>query len=305
MSHKWENAPQRANKDTKQFRKNSQVWFWGVEVVGSGAIAGLTGGILWNRNTLQGWQVGLITFGAFVIGFFLIYGLVFLWNLFRTPYRQRNEARDKVDQYQREHDKPVSKYYDQIAKEKTSTHWENLANLAQAIAIEMTTPFSIDQRYLVQGLDNRDDGIRTLIFSLDNNESFDYHTSPEYIKNDSDWTLYDYLQIHLKEDYPDWQNQIDVLKTTVVNLHNKLHDLSQIASNITNEWQIIIGVDWVSDLSVNAGELSSKVRDAILPMQDGVMEAHIACWKAIKPIRAKLFTLAKRKTFKGKCPICP
>ena len=305
MFHQWENAPQRANKDTKRFRKNSQVWFWGVEVVGSGAIAGLTGGILWNRNALQGWQVGLITFGVFVGGFFLIYGLVFLWNLFRAPYHQRNEARAKVDQYEREHNKPVSKYYDQIAKDKTNTHWENLANLSQEIAIEMTTPFSIDQRYLGIELDNRDDGIRTLIFSLDNNEIFDYRTSPDYIKNDVDWMLYDYLQIHLKEEYPDWQNQMETLKNTVIYLHNKLHDLSQVATNITNEWQIIIGVDWSSNVSVNAGDLSSRVREAIIPMQNDVMAAHIACWKAIKPIRVKLFALAKRRTFKGECPACP
>lgn len=62
-------------------------------MIGAGAIAGLTAGILWERSILSAWQVGLITFGVFAIGFLIIYALIFLWNLFRTPYRQRNEAR--------------------------------------------------------------------------------------------------------------------------------------------------------------------------------------------------------------------
>ena len=85
----------RAGRDTDNFR-SKRLWFWGVEVVGSGAIAGLTALLLWDRSTLPGWEVGLITFGVFVGGFFLIYGMVYLRFLFRAPYRQRDEAREET-----------------------------------------------------------------------------------------------------------------------------------------------------------------------------------------------------------------
>lgn len=82
--------------DTERFRSKGP-WFWGVEVIGAGAIAGLTAAVLWEKNILHGWQVGLITFGVFAVGFFVIYGMIFLWNLFRAPYRQRNEARVEIE----------------------------------------------------------------------------------------------------------------------------------------------------------------------------------------------------------------
>ena len=81
----------RAGKDTENFR-SKRTWFFGVETLGSGAIAGLTALMLWDRSASPGWLVGLITFGVFTGGLFLIYGLIYIWNLFRAPYRQRNEA---------------------------------------------------------------------------------------------------------------------------------------------------------------------------------------------------------------------
>jgi hypothetical protein len=95
-----QSAPSRAGEDNEKFR-SKLLWFLGFEVVGSGAIAGLTAWILWDRSKLHGWQVGLITFGVFVGGLFLIYGLIFLWNLFRAPYKQRNEARAMVTKLQK------------------------------------------------------------------------------------------------------------------------------------------------------------------------------------------------------------
>jgi len=52
--------------------------------------------MLWDRNGLRGWQVGLVTFTVFVVGLFLIYGAVFLFHLIYAPYRQRNEARNMI-----------------------------------------------------------------------------------------------------------------------------------------------------------------------------------------------------------------
>ncbi|MGD0353381.1 MAG: hypothetical protein ABSB38_07800 [Dehalococcoidia bacterium] len=49
-------------------------------------------------NKISNWQVGLLTFLVFVFGLFFIYGVIYVWNLFRAPYRQRNEAIDKVDE---------------------------------------------------------------------------------------------------------------------------------------------------------------------------------------------------------------
>jgi len=221
MQTKWENTATRACKDTESFRKNSWVWFWGVEVIGSGALAGLTGGFLWNRSTLSGRIVGFITFGVFVGGIFLIYGLVILWNLFLASYRQRNELRAKVEQYEQEQNHPKSKYYDQIAKETTNKHWENLAILAQELASKMELPFSIDQRYLNLKFDKNDDGIHALMF-IDYCNSFDYEISDDYVKSDADWGLYSYLQNHLIAEDNSWMDNMSKFKETVEILHNKL-----------------------------------------------------------------------------------
>lgn len=87
-----ESSWSKAVKDTESFRQNNRWWFRTVDVLGSGAIAGLTAWMLWDRSTLKSWQVGIITFSVFVVGIFFIYGLIYLWNLFRAPYRQRNEV---------------------------------------------------------------------------------------------------------------------------------------------------------------------------------------------------------------------
>jgi hypothetical protein len=86
----------RAAKDTEEFRKNSPRWFWSVDVAGSAALAGLT--TTFTKNTVPNLPVGVLTFFAFVFGMVLIYGIIYLWNLFCAPYRQRNEARQELKQ---------------------------------------------------------------------------------------------------------------------------------------------------------------------------------------------------------------
>ena len=231
--------------------------------------------------------------------------VIFIWNIFRTPYRQRNEARAKVEEYEQERDNPDSKYYDQNAEKATIKHWEDLAILCEDVKSRLSLPFSIDQHYLGLQLDKDADGIKAVIFFIDSFESFDYETSPDYIKSNADWGLYDYLQVHLMIEDHDWINKMETLKEAVSNLHNKLHTLSEVASDITNEWQIIVEADWSSDVSVDAGDLSFQVRETIKPMQDDVILAYGTCYKVVELIKIKLSDLAKRRTFKGKCLACP
>jgi len=64
-------------------------------VVGSGLLAALTACLTY--NSLTRFQVGIVTFSVFVLGFFIIYGTIYVFNLLRTPYRQRNEARREIE----------------------------------------------------------------------------------------------------------------------------------------------------------------------------------------------------------------
>lgn len=94
-----ETAFKRACKETEEFR-NSAKSFWTFEIVGA-AVFGLGGAYVGyllmpaQPSLFQqfvcpgiGGVIGLIT------GLVIVFGLIFLWNLFRAPYRQRNEARN-------------------------------------------------------------------------------------------------------------------------------------------------------------------------------------------------------------------
>ena len=106
-----ETAWQRACKDTVAFRKESNWWFWGVEVVGTAAFAtlgGLIGFSCLPANSSAYSQNAYPTVGAAigaVLGFALAYAGMLGLNLLRAPYRQRDEARQqvrKLEQSQRE-----------------------------------------------------------------------------------------------------------------------------------------------------------------------------------------------------------
>lgn len=98
MEQERETAIRRASKDTENFRNSSKWWFWGVDVLGSAALAAITTALI--INTLPNWVVGVLTFVVFVFGMAVIYGLIYLWNLFRAPYQQRNEARTALQDLQ-------------------------------------------------------------------------------------------------------------------------------------------------------------------------------------------------------------
>lgn len=115
-----ESSWRRAQGDTKRFRRSPKS-FWGLEIVGA-AVLGFGGSLLGflltpiDRSRLvqflypaAGGVVGII------VGLVLVFFLIFLWNLFRAPYRQRdeqylrwNEAREKVVKLEEERIPKVS-----------------------------------------------------------------------------------------------------------------------------------------------------------------------------------------------------
>jgi hypothetical protein len=103
----------RAWRDTENFR-NSAKFFWIWEVMGA-TVAGVIGGIIgaWqipeNSGTLQqylypaiGGAVGII------VGAVIVFVLIFIWHLFRVPYRQRDEAIELAKQVQQKYDSILS-----------------------------------------------------------------------------------------------------------------------------------------------------------------------------------------------------
>jgi hypothetical protein len=89
---------QKAWNDTEKFRNESKIWFWGVEIVGGGALFGVIGSLTGfnlmpiNPDSFQQNAYPVVGGGlGVVIGFILIFTVIFFWNSFRAPYRQRDE----------------------------------------------------------------------------------------------------------------------------------------------------------------------------------------------------------------------
>jgi len=108
-----ESVWRRAWKDTETFRKSAK-FFWIWEVTGA-TVAGVIGGIIgaWltpeNSGTLQqslypaiGGAVGII------VGAVIVFALIFIWHLFRAPYRQRDDAIELAKQVQQKYDSILS-----------------------------------------------------------------------------------------------------------------------------------------------------------------------------------------------------
>lgn len=88
---------QRAWQDTEGFRQTTKSLLL-VEVV-AGAAFGVLGGIVgvWmtptHTTTFQQYLYPAIGAAAgLVLGWVLVFGLIYVWNLFRAPYRQSNDA---------------------------------------------------------------------------------------------------------------------------------------------------------------------------------------------------------------------
>ena len=96
-------AYQRACQETELFRKTG--WSFYVWEVGGAAVFGVVGGFIgfWltPSNTTTTGQFAWPTIGGglgVIIGFTIVFGGIFVWNLYRAPYRQRDEARKIVKQ---------------------------------------------------------------------------------------------------------------------------------------------------------------------------------------------------------------
>jgi hypothetical protein len=119
----WESIWHRASKDTERLRR-SKKWYWAVDVMGGGAVfAGIGGWLGWRLTPLDAtistqviWPLVGTGIGV-ILGVAFIYGLVFIWYLFRAPYRQRNEARNKVETLKQELNK-VTKGRDEVRAER-------------------------------------------------------------------------------------------------------------------------------------------------------------------------------------------
>jgi hypothetical protein len=93
MEKNNESSWARARRDTENFRKNSLLWFLGVEVVASSVISSVSAGLLAVRTDLKFVQIVLLTLAVFVVGLLLVYCLIFLAHVVLAPYRQRNTLR--------------------------------------------------------------------------------------------------------------------------------------------------------------------------------------------------------------------
>jgi len=117
MEQEWETTRQRASKDTESFRKSTKS-FWLLEIGGTAVltfVGGYVGSLLMPQNPTPSQQYIYPGAGAaigMIIGLVVVFALIYLWNLFRAPYRQRDEARRMVLELQKE--KEVRQYKKQI-----------------------------------------------------------------------------------------------------------------------------------------------------------------------------------------------
>src|SRR3989304_1241981 len=107
-----ESSWRRAWEDTERFRHTAGS-FWGLEIVGA-SVLGLGGGYAGFLRTPMGTTptqsflypaIGGVV--GVIIGLMIVFSLIFIWNIFRAPYRQRNEARNMVRQLRKPSDSEV------------------------------------------------------------------------------------------------------------------------------------------------------------------------------------------------------
>jgi hypothetical protein len=182
----------RASKDTENFRNSNRWWFWGVDVLGSATLAGLTTTFI--INTLPNWLVGVLTFFAFVFGMAIIYGFIYLWNLFRAPYRQRNELRKLVESQKKPFDSEIAETIQLLQAETLILKKDNeeknpysFAEVFLSIADELSVGISLNslESRIIEGLQlddskgwyfpHKDKGVAHLIGVLIQNTLIDRH----------------------------------------------------------------------------------------------------------------------------------
>jgi len=112
MEYPRESAGKRAWKDSEAFRKDSPLWFWGVEVLG-GLLAGAVGG--WRGYQLipseanasqEFWYPTIGGMVGVILGLVGVFVLILIWNFFRAPFKQRDEAIRRMEYLESELNKP-------------------------------------------------------------------------------------------------------------------------------------------------------------------------------------------------------
>ena len=108
-----ESVWRRAWKDTDNFRSSAK-FFWIAEVMGA-AVAGVIGGMVgaWfiPESSTEFQQYFYPAAGAaagVVSGFVVVFALIFVWHLFRAPYRQRDDAIELARQTQQKYESILS-----------------------------------------------------------------------------------------------------------------------------------------------------------------------------------------------------
>lgn len=101
-----ESTWRRALTDTDRFRQSARS-FWAFEVVGA-AIFGILGGYLGflllpaESDRQSQWSYPAVGGAIGVVGgLTFAFTLIFIWNLFRAPYRQRDEARQNLEKLEK------------------------------------------------------------------------------------------------------------------------------------------------------------------------------------------------------------
>lgn len=89
----------RALRDSESFRRSGR-FFWGCEVLGAAIFAALATYFFLPRDPSR--FESFYPLWGVVAGFASVYMLIYLWNLFRAPYRQRNEALTRAEEQQSE-----------------------------------------------------------------------------------------------------------------------------------------------------------------------------------------------------------
>jgi hypothetical protein len=108
-----ESVWRRARKDTEGFR-NSAKFFWVWEGLGAalaGGIGGMIGVWMTPENSDRFRQYLYPCIGGIVgiiAGLGLVFAFIFIWNLFRAPYRQRDDALELAMQVQQKYDAVLS-----------------------------------------------------------------------------------------------------------------------------------------------------------------------------------------------------
>ena len=142
----------RAYKETEKFR-NSAKSFWSFEIVGA-AMLGLGGAyagyLLMPAQPSSFQQFAYPGFGGtvgIIFGLVIVFVSIFLWNLFRAPYRQRDEARQRCYKLQIEFEsqKQIEAQMDKIRTDigyliidgtKVLKGFESVKTLEQAWPVE-------------------------------------------------------------------------------------------------------------------------------------------------------------------------